>query len=300
VLHKNDARHQAVLRLSDEKLVAAKTIVAWKSKNYVSTQNPTEMNDALIKLNIKLRNDALLTTMSASNLVSEIKSFIDAFSSGNFELYKNFRLPAGFVYRVTSVGTNRINDYFVKLPLLRPFSHDFYYYWLSLYKTNKVQTPADFGAKFQRFVYDYSGRNYYSNYFAGVAFDDLIIKIKKYANSVPPLENSRFPSEKDSGGFQSETKNFPNLIAADLGAEEGKYAFRIFDVEPTIQDILSKEREVLCADCLIFIQIKCPGETYIPFLVRFYWVNEQQQWVVDDIIDANIYTADDCDYLVVF
>jgi len=300
VRHKNDVRPQGTLFASDQKLIAAKTIVAWKNKNYVSTQNPAAMNDALIRLNIKIRDNALLSTMTASNLVSEIKSFIDAFSSGDFRLYKKFRTPTGFVYRVTSVGTNRINDYFVKFPPLRPFSHDFYHYWLSLYKTNKVQAATDFDTKFQKFVYDYSGRNYYSNYFAGVAFDDLIVKIEKYNKSIPPLENSRFPSKTDSGGFQSETESFPNLIAADLGAEEGHYASKIFDVEPTIKDILSKDREVLCADCLIFIKIECPGETYIPFLVRFYWTSERQQWVVDDIIDANIFTADDCNYLVVF
>ena len=295
------ARHHQSYRTvyvnpDQDSALALSTLASWQKKKYITIRDPIEFNSSLDKLLERLQHEPTLSSMQASSLVGAIKGFINAFSSGDYDSYKNFRFPAEFNYTVASNGSNRLNNYFVTIPPLRPISSKFIHYWLSQYKTNKIQAPPDFNEKFRRFLYENSGFNYYSNYFTGVCFDDLTIKIDKYTNQVPRLSECYFSQPDGSLGFTYVTTNFPNLVYADLGENR----WRIFDVKPSIQSVLLKEKSVLCASCMIFTRVQCPEETYIPFPVRFYWLNEPQKWLVDDVILANIYSSTNSNYLIVF
>lgn len=305
--------------MAQERMIAAQTIAKWQNNEYIPIRNSAEVEDSLNKLAASLEHKPMMSPMLASNLVDAIKGFIYAFSLGNVDAYRNFRFPTGFKYTITPVGTKRINDYFLRLPPLRPVSYEFYDYWhlqyltnwhpknlpnwhsqyetnWPQYKTNKFQVPSDINEKFQRLLFDYSGRNFYSNYFSAVCFTDLVVKIDRYEDTVPPLKECHFPPTGGALGFSFANTNFPSLVYCDLGEDR----FRIFDIQPTIQDVLAKEKSVLCANCLIFVRIQCPEETYKPVLVRYYWVDKPQKWLVDDVIDANFFTATNCNYLVLF
>lgn len=305
--------------MDQEKTMAQQTVAKWQDYKYIPIQDSAAFKNSLDKLTTHLEANPIMSAAMADKLIDTVRGFIYAFSIGNYESYKDFRFPPGFKYNITPAGTNRINDYFVNLPPLRPVSYEFYDYWhvqyktnwhprnmpnwhsqyetnWPEYKTNRFHVPVDINEKFQRFFYDYSGRNCYSNYFSAVCFDNLIVKIDRYEHTVPRLKECQFSLTDGAMGFSFATTNFPNLVYCDLGESR----FRLFDIHPTTQDILTEEKSVLCANCLIFVQIHCPEEIYKPFLVRFYWVSKPQKWLVDDVIDANFFTATNSNYLIVF
>ena len=210
----------------------------------------------------------------------------------------DFCFPSGGSNLFTKTGVSRINSYFENIPPLRPVSVEFLRYWKAKYKseTNHFEPPAGIDEKFDIFLYENSGRDYYSNYFSAICFKEMIVSINIYSNAYPlPLRNHPFFPAEDPGGF-SVKATFPNLGILDLGDDK----YRILDRHPSIQEILAVERAVICANCFMYVRANCPGETYIPVLVRFYWAKNAQQWLVGDIITANSYTARESVYLIVF
>lgn len=301
------------------RMIASNTISNWQQHQFIPIRDSGKFARSLKHLDSELQSNPMLSPMQATNLVTSIREFLCAFSLGKYDAYKYFRFPTGFTYNITPAGSNRIDDYFSSLPPLRPVSYAFFNYWQYEYKpnwhpphmpnwrsqyeskrpefaTNKFQVPVNIKAKFQRLLYDYSWHNYYSNYISAVCFTDLVIRIAKYHDRILPLKECNFSNVGLSPGFRSVTTNFPNLSYCDFG----DYHYKIFNIQPTIKNVLAKEGGVLCANCFILVRIECPHETYKPFLLRFYWVNKRSKWLPDDIIDANFFTATNSNYLVLF
>lgn len=297
------AKQRQIFLVSDiieEKKIVEQAINEWAKMNYVSTSNAGECQSAYAELEKKLRSGGELTANQAASLVSAIKGFVDAFSVGNFQTYREFRFPPQLNYSITQAGSNRLNSYSKNFPSLRPVAPSFAENWVKQYKkkTNDSQIPVSVDDKIKNFVYDYSGHNYYSNYFSGVCFDEASITITNFLDSAPRLIYHNFLKnhEEKFVGFKLITTNFSNLRFIDLGADR----FKMFEIEPSMKDLLRIHHQVLVANCLFYIHVECPDSTYVPFLVRFYLVNAPEKWVVDDVVVANSFTDTNCASLIVF
>jgi hypothetical protein len=266
-------------RAQDE--IAAGILKEWAAKKYVSLTNAAELREGLEKLNNRFLTDPNMTGEMTYYLTRSFEQFLLAFHAGTLQAYLAFRLPDGVDFVMRPEAEARIKEYFIKSPRFSPVSDEFDVYWHQRYKKGDFIPPDDIQEKFSIYLHDFSGRNFYSNYFSGVSFDEMLIRIDVHTGSPPvPLNKYPFFPAHDPGGF-SVSAPFPNIGLLRVGH------YATFDYVMSLEAALARQRQVVCANFFLFVRVNYPVN-YKPILVRFYWAETLNRWLVEDIVDANI------------
>lgn len=297
------------------------TVTKWNQKTYVPLKPGDEIASRLQAM--KLEDGDILTIAQRATLINSVIGWFKAYSAGSKESYVSFRFPPRVPWTWKVGSLEKMSNYFVngivfdtdflREAWMRRYGHpdnitnmlpyadsakewtgqerrDIRVNWIKNYgdgtASKTVYHPNEPFEQWQTIANEHAGTNWWSNYWTGVCVDEMIIRISKYTEVPEPLHKYPFGPIHHRSGYDV-TAPFPNMGIARMDRKS------YIDWNFNYQDLLQKQGYFITANILCMFTRSKP-EFPQPALLRLVYVNEFEQWVPMEMVNAHVMNGERC------
>jgi hypothetical protein len=290
------------------------TVSQWTNKAFISLKPYDQSRELLLK---RLdTNNSQLTSQQKEALADSIVTWWKAYSEGNQLSYLAFRLPDGAAWQWKDGSLEKMSNYFVNgavfataymqdewirrygspdiIPTFVPYSAfantlttnelaEIRTRWINKYgdgsASKHVQRPSDPLKQWLEIARDHSGGNWWSNYWTGVALNEMVVKVVRYQAPPVPLYKFDFGYRHKRTGYDVDA-SFPNM---GIGRAERK---SFIEWQFTYADLIEKQGSLLTAN--IYAMFRRSEGYPQPALLRLVFVDSMNRWIPMEFVDGHV------------
>ena len=221
----------------------------WDNQEYILIANNEAFKKEVIDLPI-LSNGVQLTADQTSQIRLSVYNFLMAYHEGNYESYKQFRMPSAGYENPKYVPYEKKQILKVKTNLLNLDS----------------LSPSDV---FKQYVGIKSGETYYKDYFASLCVTNAKIEIEEVSKQLAPLNDYVWEKTRNRG----------------VATHDPLY---LFNNSPST--VLTNYGKLLYATIALYIKTSESARYQMaaPFYLRFYWEPKSMAWLPIQLVVGNI------------
>ncbi len=256
------------------------TTSGWSKFDYLSGTNSAFQN-RLATLVTNAAGAESLTGGQKAGLTNELLVFFRAYNTGTYDAYKAFRMPSEVPFELQ---TNKLgslvsalqNGRTIALPMALNR-------WAAEIKGKSIDwTSRPIDEQFLAYVKLYSGDALYSNYLAGISFDQSRIVVTQFkASPIPGAWETKFLPKNAAETMVTAPTSFPNM---GYGSQS---AYTFIKFKDTVEDTRLNNGMVTVADCVLFCHRNKP-DSPLPLIVRLFWETKTARWLPADVVVCNM------------